>query len=204
MTADEYQQAARALARETTMSTDAATRIETELLAALISGHAKPARPLRERRLSPTVVHWAATAASVAVMVAALSMWRTAMLRGGSGAAVPPSPPAVQTLQAIASLPPPAVDGIALNSAHRTAPRPSRRKEAVTPSGFVALPWAMGLPAFESGEIVRMEVPMASLPAYGIDISSGADRPVEADILIGQDGLARAIRLVANTVRSTQ
>jgi hypothetical protein len=49
-----------------------------------------------------------------------------------------------------------------------------------------------------------MEVPVASLPAYGIDISAGANRPVEADILIGQDGFARAIRLVANSARSVQ
>ena len=49
-----------------------------------------------------------------------------------------------------------------------------------------------------------MNVPVASLPGYGIDISSGGDGAVEADILIGQDGVARAIRLVTNTVRSTQ
>jgi hypothetical protein len=66
------------------------------------------------------------------------------------------------------------------------------------------LPWSAGLPAFESGEIVRLEVPVASLAAYGVDISSGADRPVEADILIGQDGFARAIRLVTNSTRSVQ
>ena len=85
--------------------------------------------------------------------------------------------------------------------------RPAHRAEparVVSPSGFVELPWSAGLPAFESGEIVRMEVPVASLPAYGIDISSGADRPVEADILIGQDGFARAIRLVTNSARSVQ
>jgi hypothetical protein len=69
----------------------------------------------------------------------------------------------------------------------------------------VELPWTAGLPAFESGEIVRMEVPVASLPTYGIDISSGAGNgPVAADVLIGQDGFARAIRLVTNTARSTQ
>jgi hypothetical protein len=52
---------------------------------------------------------------------------------------------------------------------------------------------------------VRVEVPVASLPAYGIDISSGAGKgPVEADVLIGQDGFTRAIRLVTTTLRSTQ
>ena len=50
-----------------------------------------------------------------------------------------------------------------------------------------------------------MEVPAATLPTYGIDISSGVSgKPVEADVLIGQDGFARAIRLVTSTARSTQ
>jgi hypothetical protein len=63
----------------------------------------------------------------------------------------------------------------------------------------VALPSATGLPAFESGEIVRMEVPVTSLPMYGIDIIPDARGPaVEADFLVGQDGQARAIRLVRN------
>jgi len=80
-----------------------------------------------------------------------------------------------------------------------------RKANVVTPSGFVDLPWTAGLPAFESGEIVRMDISVGSLPAYGIDIFSGTgDRPVEADLLIGQDGLARAIRLVKSTARSTQ
>lgn len=67
----------------------------------------------------------------------------------------------------------------------------------VRPEGFVALPSATGLPAFESGEILRLEVPVTSLPMYGIDIAPDARGPVvEADFLVGQDGQARAIRLV--------
>ena len=63
--------------------------------------------------------------------------------------------------------------------------------------GFVELPGAAGLPDFESGQIVRVEIPLTSLPTYGIDIAPDArDEPVEADMLVGQDGQARAIRLV--------
>jgi hypothetical protein len=63
---------------------------------------------------------------------------------------------------------------------------------------------AAGLPQFESGVIVRVALPAAALPSYGIDISpASSDRPVEADVLVGQDGVARAIRLV-NTSRSQQ
>jgi predicted anti-sigma-YlaC factor YlaD len=48
---------------------------------------------------------------------------------------------------------------------------------------FVALPGASALPRFEHGEVIRMEVPSAG----------GA---VRVDVLVGQDGLARAARLV--------
>jgi hypothetical protein len=76
--------------------------------------------------------------------------------------------------------------------------RPSR---FVAAEGFVMLPAALNLPAFESGEIVRMELPVTALPAYGLEIAPEARRSaVEADLLVGQDGQARAIRLV-NSVR---
>jgi hypothetical protein len=73
----------------------------------------------------------------------------------------------------------------------------------VRATGFVAIPGAAGLPAFESGEIVRVEVPLASLPTYGIEILPDVQTDViEADLLVGQDGQARAIRLVpVNEVR---
>src|SRR3954468_22900869 len=202
MTAEEYRQAAGALAHQTKMPAAAAARMEQRLLAAMVSAQSGPARPVTRRPAGQAWRSWAAAAASIALILAAVSMWQT-ILGDRRDAAIAPSAPAVPVMQAIASLPPPAVLTVS-HSAKRMRPTPPRREDAITPSGFVALPWTAGLPAFESGEIVRMEVPVASLPAYGIDISSGADRPVEADILIGQDGLARAIRLVTNTVRSTQ
>ena len=83
-----------------------------------------------------------------------------------------------------------------------TKPRPhrtvrSRPSRFVAAEGFVMLPAAANLPPFESGEIVRMELPVTSLPAYGLEIAPDARRrAVEADLLVGQDGQARAIRLV--------
>jgi hypothetical protein len=86
----------------------------------------------------------------------------------------------------------------------RYAAKPAANARAVQAEGFVMLPAAAGLPDFESGEIVRMELPLASLPAYGIAIEpDAAPAPVQADLLIGQDGQARAIRLVTqNRTRS--
>jgi hypothetical protein len=75
----------------------------------------------------------------------------------------------------------------------------SREPQMFRPQGFVALPTAATLPALERGEIVRMEIPAAALPAYGIDMPLGVGRtPVQADVLVGQDGLPRAIRLVTD------
>jgi hypothetical protein len=64
---------------------------------------------------------------------------------------------------------------------------------------FVPLPLAAALPDFESGEIVRLGIPVRSLPAYGLEIPPDAPSgpvAIQADLLIGQDGLPRAIRLV--------
>ena len=59
------------------------------------------------------------------------------------------------------------------------------------------LPGAAGLPQFESGVIRRVELSLSSLPNYGIQIAPDAStNPIQADILVGQDGQARAIRLV--------
>lgn len=62
---------------------------------------------------------------------------------------------------------------------------------------FVPWPGAAALPAFESGQLVRTELPASVLPLLGL---SSADAPagghVIADVLYGQDGLARAVRVV--------
>jgi hypothetical protein len=82
----------------------------------------------------------------------------------------------------------------------RLAGRPEARP---VPAGggqalqFVALPTAIGLPALESGRIVRVQFPAAELPAYGFDVTpQPAAGAVEADLLVGQDGQPRAIRFV--------
>jgi hypothetical protein len=64
------------------------------------------------------------------------------------------------------------------------------------PVAFVPWPGAAALPAFESGEIVRTELPVTVLPLLGLQPAAAVrSRTVPADVLIGQDGLARAVRL---------
>jgi predicted anti-sigma-YlaC factor YlaD len=65
-----------------------------------------------------------------------------------------------------------------------------------TESEFVPWPGAAALPPFESGQLVRTELPASVLPLLGIRPAraQGGNRVV-ADVLVGQDGLARAVRL---------
>jgi hypothetical protein len=63
---------------------------------------------------------------------------------------------------------------------------------------FITLPTAIGLPAFESGQVVRVEVPLRVMPAYGFDVrAEDLERVVQADVIVGQDGQPRAIRFVS-------
>ena len=59
---------------------------------------------------------------------------------------------------------------------------------ATESGGFYLWPGAESLPQFESGQLVRMDLP---------------DLGVRADVLIGQDGLPRAYRVI-NTTQETQ
>jgi anti-sigma factor RsiW len=152
--------------------------IEAELLAAFAGQRSSSERQSpapRTRSMAPAVRMGLAAAA---VLVLAVAAWQGAArwtspedTVGGSGAG-----PA------------------------RLAARPEARP---VPAGggqalqFVALPTAIGLPALESGRIVRVQFPAAELPAYGFDVSpQPAAGAVEADLLVGQDGQPRAIRFV--------
>lgn len=64
-------------------------------------------------------------------------------------------------------------------------------------SAFYPLPEAEGLPPIESATVIRVQMPVASLQLMGLPVSEeGAADPIQAEILLGQDGLARGVRLV--------
>lgn len=78
-----------------------------------------------------------------------------------------------------------------LSSSLRGAPL-----ETQPPNEFVIVPGAAALPPLESGELVRMELPVSMLPALGVVPPASAAMRVKADLIVGQDGLPRAVRLV--------
>jgi len=74
-------------------------------------------------------------------------------------------------------------------------PPPSRDVQ-LGPPDFVIVPGAVGLPRMESGTLVRMDVPVSMLPSLGVTPPPGQARAVTADLIVAQDGLPRAVRLV--------
>jgi hypothetical protein len=210
----EYRAAIRGIAESAEMTPDSVQRIERQLQRAFSEFHAGPARfapPAAGRWHLPW---WSAAAAALAIAILGVYAWRAHSAvddRAASSATVADRSPAVAT-----SPPAPSGTGTAVPAATGSAtastmpasrPAVHRKRDVPRPAirRFVALPGSSALPEFESGAIVRMEVPVSSLPAYGIDISPAAGgQPIEADVLVGQDGQPRAIRLVTNSARSTQ
>jgi len=78
---------------------------------------------------------------------------------------------------------------------HRPAPT-TRDVRLEPPSEFVIVPGAAALPPMESGTLVRMEIPVALLPSYGVTPPASRAANVTADLIVAQDGLPRAVRLV--------
>jgi hypothetical protein len=56
----------------------------------------------------------------------------------------------------------------------------------------------MPLEPAERASIVRMEMPVAALVAAGMPLfAADTGARVQADVVVGEDGLARAIRLIS-------
>lgn len=219
MSGDQYKDASDALARSAEMPPERAARIERDLLNAFAEHHAAPAfaRPGRARVRSWPWLAVAAALVAIAGGIESRRAWRAntgVTLNHVTAQARPQVPAGGSPAQAGSDSAAPSISGAPPTptartsiSSRRVSPVRGRRADShvVRPSGFVALPGTAGLPQFESGTIVRIELPVASLPAYGIDISPAADdQPVEADVLVGQDGEPRAIRLVTTSSRSGQ
>ena len=78
---------------------------------------------------------------------------------------------------------------------HRPQPRPLPRDPQAS---FVMWPGADDLPRFESGQLMRVELPASVVVSLGLRPSKQLrdDGVVQTDVLVGQDGYARAVRLV--------
>jgi hypothetical protein len=62
---------------------------------------------------------------------------------------------------------------------------------------FFAIPYAPAMTPYDRGQMVRVNVPRSSLRALGFPINEDrAFERVKADVLMGEDGMVRAIRFV--------
>jgi hypothetical protein len=62
---------------------------------------------------------------------------------------------------------------------------------------YIPLTYFAGTTAIESGQVVRVMVSRSSLLAYGLPVDlERTDEKIKADLVVGDDGLARAIRFV--------
>ena len=74
------------------------------------------------------------------------------------------------------------------------SPAPHRPPE----QAFVRVPYVVPPAPYERTEVMRMEVPVSTLLAAGLEVHVPAvEGTVRADVLVGQDGRALAIRLVS-------
>jgi hypothetical protein len=64
--------------------------------------------------------------------------------------------------------------------------------------GFIPLPNSAGLAADEDDvDLVRVEVPRSAMIALGLEVSADrAEELVEADVILGSNGIARAVRFL--------
>lgn len=64
-------------------------------------------------------------------------------------------------------------------------------------SGFITLPYGQSGVPLEQPVIVRIDIPVSQLGPMGVQVNPlGANGMVKADLLVGQDGIARAVRFV--------
>ena len=170
------------------------------------------------KRLRPSRVAWAlAAAAALALAFGAGVLWhrlaapslgqkpgQTRGLPNEQFAAIP-APAASQPEPAQAVKPKPSrqtPNGRGLR--HRpvkktpTAPRQPEVLPDQEMAGFLPLPFADREEPLEAGEIVRIQLSETSLGLLGVPVSEPASsQPVTADVVLGQDGTARAIRFVS-------
>ena len=89
-------------------------------------------------------------------------------------------------------------------SVHLNSPQPPEPEESEVASDFIPLTNRAEISAMESGQIVRVLLPRTAMASYGLPFNQDrADVPVSAQVLIGQDGVARAIRFLSDAKTST-
>lgn len=74
--------------------------------------------------------------------------------------------------------------------------KPVKRREPELE--FIPIPYTTPLAPWERSEIVRTELPVSALAAAGFHVETAdTSAKAQADLLIGEDGIARGLRLIS-------
>jgi hypothetical protein len=165
---------------------------ERKLLAAFDAARARPRRVTMGVRvpLAASVVIAAGLALSWAYGWSLRARPAVAPVAMPSTLATPaPQPPAPITVVPATVRPASTRRALRSGVARRAEP------EAET-APFVVWAGASALPRFESGELIRIDIPESVLPELGLWPRPSDGRAIQADVLVGQDGLVRGVRFV--------
>lgn len=199
---------------------EAPAAIELGLLAAFRERKAAFIAPTvitpRHRR-----AHWAWIAAAAVVVLSTLALaylLRTAQPEANqqvNGRQLPSPSPTLVPLEDRREPPGSSLSPRPLIVQHAPSrPRRDQREQPVPPRGakvsaenrvteseiatdFLPLTYGAQLAPLESGQVVRVAMPRSALISFGLPMNmERADESVKADVLLGADGVARAIRFV--------
>ena len=85
------------------------------------------------------------------------------------------------------------------------ARRRARKAVPKDSNPFIAIPYTIPLAPYERAQVMQVEMPVAELIAAGIPINtSDPGAQARADVLVGDDGRARAFRLISISERSIE
>jgi len=196
-----------------TANEEAPARVEAALLAAFKERPARAVAPIGARRRR--WLYAAASAAAIALIVTLLAF----VVSRSRGPEQPQpkeaitQPPAVPDQQRVIPAPQQESPAVTRKDLARNKRRPvdrvnnaSRRQldrphgpasEAEIATDFIPLMNREGIAQMDGGQLMRVELPRSALMSFGLpmDMERATER-IKADVVVGNDGLARAIRFV--------
>ncbi|MGO9641425.1 MAG: hypothetical protein ACLP1Y_08995 [Candidatus Acidiferrales bacterium] len=154
---------------------------------------------LNERRskrpaLQFVAAYWrwlAATALATAAVLALIAVLHHRSTAGITAHAIAPqsSPASAQA----------APSGGALSASNASSAALTASADTTWTNGFVALPDSAVGDSLEGGAILRIEMPASALASLGLPTTGAeGDQLIPADVVVGQDGTLRAIRLATD------
>jgi hypothetical protein len=154
---------------------------------------------LRAPTAAPRPIRWKAVAAFAGAVAAGLALMFVLRQHPEPPSVVANKPPAPSA--APQAKPEPVV--VARHQrkrklARRPAAAPPRAvPQQVETAEFIEVPFSVPLGRDERARLVQVAMPAATLAAWGISpVPGDPDRVINADVVVGENGLARAFRLV--------